>query len=177
MLGAILVSLQRRVPAWRLVGAGVLLLLGSWGWAHEDARLTPRRWCVSTSREGAGAGASRSVGPAADAHSRVPGKVVLLTSPTARVLRCARSSPRPWSTLQQRPTAAERQQVFFSVTAQPEVDTRQCCPPTPTASASTSPSWAFVTGPPRRPGGVAGVRAHGEATHPGEWWIIPLGHF
>src|SRR4029450_3610015 len=34
---------QRCVPAWRLVGAGVLLLLGSWGWAHEDARLTPAK--------------------------------------------------------------------------------------------------------------------------------------
>src|SRR5262245_7758127 len=29
---------QRRMPAWRLVGVGALVLLGSWGWAHEDAR-------------------------------------------------------------------------------------------------------------------------------------------
>jgi protein SCO1/2 len=77
------------------------------------------------------------------------GKVVLLTFTYST---CAEACPLLTAalvTLQQRLTAAERQQVFFlSVTAQPDVDTPAVLQTYAHRLGVDLASWAFVTGSP-----------------------------
>jgi cytochrome oxidase Cu insertion factor (SCO1/SenC/PrrC family) len=123
---------RRRMPAWRLWGiSGLILCVVSWGWAHEGVRLAPAKM-VRQRIEGRApelALVNQSGQPLTLMALR--GKVVLLTFTYST---CAEACPlitAAMVSLQQRLTAAERQQVFFlSVTAHPEVDT---------PSASTSP--------------------------------------
>ena len=116
--------LRRRGLVGCLVGVSVLLLPVSWGWAHEATRLAPAKM-VRQRVEGQApelALVNQSGQPLTLMELR--GKVVLLTFTYST---CAEVCPLITATmlnLQQRLTAAKRQQVFFlSVTAQPEVDT------------------------------------------------------
>ena len=120
---------------------------GVLGWAHE-ARLTPAKM-VRQHIEGKApelALVDQSGQPLTLTELR--GKVVLLTFSA-----CAEVCPlitAAMVTLQQRLTAAERQQVFFlSVTAQPEVDTPAVLYAYANHLGVDLASWAFVTGPPR----------------------------
>jgi protein SCO1 len=141
---------QRRVPAWQLVGVGVLLLLGSWGWAHEDSRLAPAKM-VRQHIEGKApelALVDQSGQPLTLTDLRR--KVVLLTFTYSTCAEVCPLITAAMVTLQQRLTVAERQQVFFlSVTAQPEVDTPAVLYTYANRLGVDFASWAFVTGPPQ----------------------------
>jgi protein SCO1/2 len=141
----------RRVP-WRgLWGIGMLLFLSiSWGWAHEGARHGPSQM-VRQRIEG------RAPELALVDQSGQPltlkdlqGKVVLLTFTYSS---CADVCPLITATmvaLQQRLTAAERQQVFFlSVTTDPEVDTPAVLHAYANRLGADFASWAFLTGLPQ----------------------------
>jgi len=105
------------------------------------------------------------------------GKVVLLTFTYSSCADVCPLITAAMAALQQRLTAAERQQVFFlSVTTDPEVDTPAVLHAYATRLGADLASWAFLTGHPQgRSGGVAGVRADGEAACQGGQWNIPLG--
>ena len=78
------------------------------------------------------------------------GKVVLLTFTYSACAEVCPLITAAMVTLQQRLTAAERQQVFFlSVTAQPEVDTPAVLYAYANRLGVDLASWAFVTGPPQ----------------------------
>jgi cytochrome oxidase Cu insertion factor (SCO1/SenC/PrrC family) len=117
---------QRRVPAWRLWGSGVLLLClsVSWGWAEQGARLAPTKM-VRQSIEGRApelALVDQSSQPLT--LQALQGKVVLLTFTYSTCVDVCPLITAAMAALQQRLTAAERQQIFFlSVTTEPEVDT------------------------------------------------------
>jgi protein SCO1 len=171
---------QRRVPAWQLVGVGVLLLLGSWGWAHEDARLTPAKM-VRQHIEGKApelALVDQSSQPLT--LTEIRGKVVLLTFTYSACAEVCPLITAAMVTLQQRLTAAERQQVFFlSVTAQPEVDTPAVLYAYATRLGVDLASWAFVTGPPQAVQAVwqafgltVKPRATGGVDHPAWTFLI-----
>src|SRR4030095_10442828 len=148
-------SPRRRVPAWRLWGSSglhlwLLLCVVSWGWAHESTRLAPAQM-VRQRIEGRApelALVNQSGQPLTLMELR--GKWVLLPFTYSTCAEVCPLITAAMVTLQQRLTAAERQQVFFlSVTAQPEVDT----PAVPQAHAQRLGvdlvSWAFVTGHPQ----------------------------
>lgn len=171
---------QRRVPAWRLVGVSVLLLLGSWGWAHEDSRLTPAKM-VRQHIEGKApelALVDQSGQPLTLTELR--GKVVLLTFTYSACADVCPLITAAMVTLQQRLTAAERQQVFFlSVTAQPEVDTPAVLYAYANRLGVDLASWAFVTGPPQAVQAVWQAfgltvkrRAKGVVDHPAWTFLI-----
>jgi protein SCO1/2 len=135
---------------WRLWGIGVLLLAVSWGWAHDGTRLAPAPM-VRQRIEGRApefALVNQSGQPLT--LMELQGKVVLLTFTYST---CAEACPlitAAMVTLQQRLTAAERQQVFFlSVTAQPEVDTPAVLHAYAHHLGVDLASWAFVTGHPQ----------------------------
>ncbi len=117
---------RRRVPAGRLWESSWLILLCvvSWGWAHEGVCLAPAQM-VRQRIEGRApelALVTQSGQPLTLRELR--GKVVLLTFTYSTCAEVCPLITAAMVTLQQRLTAAERQQVFFlSVTAQPEVDT------------------------------------------------------
>ena len=141
---------QRRVPAWRLVGVGVLLLLGSWGWAHEDARLAPTKMVRQHIEGKAPELALVDQSGQSLTLTDLRGKVVLLTFTYSACAEVCPLITAAMVTLQQRLTAAERQQVFFlSVTAQPEVDTPAVLYAYANHLGVDLASWAFVTGPPQ----------------------------
>ena len=78
------------------------------------------------------------------------GKVVLLTFTYSTCVEVCPLITAAMVTLQQRLTAAERQQVFFlSVTAQPEVDTPAVLQAYARRLGVDLASWAFVTGHPQ----------------------------
>ena len=141
---------RRRVPAWRLWGIGVLLLSVSWGWAHEGTRLAPAKM-VRQSIEG------RAPELALVDQSGQPltlkdlqGKVVLLTFTYSSCADVCPLITAAMAALQQRLTAAERQQVFFlSVTTQPEVDTPAVLHAYANRLGADLASWAFLTGHPQ----------------------------
>ena len=112
------------MPAWRLwrISWLILFFVVSWGWAHEGMRLAPAQM-VRQRIEG------RAPELALINQSGKPltlrdlqGKVVLLTFTYSTCAEVCPLISAAMVTLQQRLTA-ERQQVFFSVTAQPDVDT------------------------------------------------------
>jgi cytochrome oxidase Cu insertion factor (SCO1/SenC/PrrC family) len=141
---------QCRVPAWRLLGIGLLLLSVSWEWAHEDTRLAPAQM-VRQRIEGRApelALVNQSGQPLSLTELR--DKVVLLTFTYSMCAEVCPLITAAMVTLQQRLTAAERQQVFFlSVTAQPDVDTPAVLHAYATRLGVDLASWAFLTGHPQ----------------------------
>ena len=139
---------RRYVPVWRLWAISWLLLcVVSWGWAHEGVRLAPAQM-VRQRIEGRApelALVNQFGQPLTLRDLR--GKIVLLTFTYST---CAEACPlitAAMVTLQQRLTAAERQQVFFlSVTAQPDVDTPAVLHAYAQRLGVDLASWAFVTG-------------------------------
>jgi len=133
------------------VGVGVLLLLSvSWGWAHEGTRLAPAQM-VRQRIEGKApelALIDQSGQPLTLKDLR--GKVVLLTFIYSACADVCPLITAAMVALQQRLTAAERQQVFFlSVTAQPAVDTPAVLHAYTHHLGIDLASWAFVTGHPQ----------------------------
>jgi protein SCO1 len=146
---------RRCVPAWRLWGSSglhlwLLLYVVSWGWAHESTRLAPAKM-VRQRIEGRApefALVMQSGQPLTLLELR--GKVVLLTFTYSTCAEVCPLITAAMVTLQQRLTAAERQQVFFlSVTAQPEVDTPAVLHAYAHRLGVDLASWAFVTGDPQ----------------------------
>jgi len=146
---------RRRVPAWCLWGSSGLLLwlflfVVPWGWAHEGTRLAPAPM-VRQRIEGRApdlALVTQSGQPLTLMELR--GKVVLLTFTYSTCVEVCPLITAAMVTLQQRLTAAERQQVFFlSVTAQPEVDTPAVLHAYAHHLGVDLASWAFVTGHPQ----------------------------
>ena len=171
-----------RVPAWCLLGVGVLILLCavSWGWAHEDTRLAPAKM-VRQRIEGRApelALVNQSGQPLTLMELR--GKVVLLTFTYSTCAEVCPLITAAMVTLQQRLTAAERQQVFFlSVTAQPEVDTPAVLHAYAHRLGVDLASWAFVTGHPQAVQAVwqafgltVKPRATGVVDHPAWTFLI-----
>ena len=175
--GAILVSCPSAVCQHGGVGVGVLLLLGSWGWARRTRALPRRRWCASTSRKAPElALVDQSGQPLTLTEFR--GKVVLLTFTYSACAEVCPLITAAMVTLQQRLTAAERQQVFFlSVTAQPEVDTPAVLYAYANHLGVDLASWAFVTGPPQAVQAVWQAFGLTVKRRAKGWWIIPPGHF
>jgi len=100
---------RRRVPAWRLLGSGLLLLSVSWGWAHEGVRLAPAQM-VRQRIEGRApelALVNQSGQPLTLMELR--GKVVLLTFTYSTCAEVCPLITAAMVTLQQRLTAVERQ--------------------------------------------------------------------
>jgi protein SCO1/2 len=171
-----------RVPAWRLWGSSWLLLLCvvSWGWAHEDTRLAPAKM-VRQRIEGRApelALVNQSGQPLTLMELR--GKVVLLTFTYSTCAEVCPLITAAMVTIQQRLTAAERQQVFFlSVTAQPEVDTPAVLHAYAHRLGVDLASWAFVTGHPQAVQAVwqafgltVKPRATGVVDHPAWTFLI-----
>jgi protein SCO1 len=139
------------VPESRLWGIGLLILLSvSWVWPHEGAHLAPAKM-VRQSIEGRApelvlidqAGQPLSL-------KDLRGKVVLLTFTYSSCVDVCPLITAVMAALQQRLTAAERQQVFFlSVTTQPEVDTPAVLYAYANRLGVDLASWAFVTGHPQ----------------------------
>jgi len=108
------------------------------------------------------------------------GKVVLLTFTYSACAEVCPLITAAMVTLQQRLTAAERQQVFFlSVTAQPEVDTPAVLYAYANRLGVDLTSWAFVTGPPQAVQAVWQAfgltvkrRAKGVVDHPAWTFLI-----
>ncbi len=142
--------LRCRVLAWRLLGVGVLLLSVSWGWAHEDVHLAPAKM-VRQRIEGRApelALVNQSGQPLTLTELR--GKLVLLTFTYSACVDVCPLITAAMTALQQRLTAAERQQVFFlSVTTQPEVDTPAVLHAYATRLGADLAFWAFLTGHPQ----------------------------
>jgi protein SCO1 len=173
---------RRRVPAWRLwrINWLILLLVVSWGWAHEDTRLAPAPM-VRQHIEGRApdlALVNQSGQPLTLMELR--GKVVLLTFTYSTCAEVCPLITAAMVTLQQRLTAAERQRTFFlSVTAQPEVDTPAVLYAYANRLGVDLASWAFVTGHPQavqavwQAFGVTGEpRAKGVVDHPAWTFLI-----
>jgi protein SCO1 len=171
---------QCRVPAWRLLGIGLLLLSVSWGWAHEDTRLAPAQM-VRQRLEGRApelALVNQSGQPLTLTELR--DKVVLLTFTYSACAEVCPLITAAMVTLQQRLTAAERQQVFFlSVTAQPDVDTPAVLHAYATRLGVDLASWAFLTGHPQAVQAVWQAfgltvkrRAKGVVDHPAWTFLI-----
>ena len=174
--------LQRRVLAWRLWGIGWLILLFavSWGWTHEDTRLAPTKM-VRQRIEGRApelALVNQSGQPLTLIELR--GKVVFLTFTYSTCAEVCPLITAAMVTLQQRLTAAERQQVFFlAVTAQPDVDTPAVLHAHAHRLGVDLASWAFVTGPPQAVqavwqafGMTVKSRATGVVDHPAWTFLI-----
>jgi protein SCO1/2 len=108
------------------------------------------------------------------------GKVVLLAFTYSACAEVCPLITTAMVTLQQRLTAAERQQVFFlSVTAQPEVDTPAVLYAYATRLGVDLASWAFVSGPPQAVQAVWQAfgltvkrRAKGVVDHPAWTFLI-----
>ena len=108
------------------------------------------------------------------------GKVVLLTFTYSTCAEVCPLITAAMVTLQQRLTAAERQQVFFlSVTAQPEVDTPAVLYAYANRLGVDLASWAFMTGPPQAVQAVWQAfgltvkrRAQGVVDHPAWTFLI-----
>jgi protein SCO1/2 len=107
------------------------------------------------------------------------GKVVLLTFTYSSCADVCPLITAAMAALQQRLTAAERQQVFFlSVTTQPEVDTPAVLHAYAHRLGADLASWAFVTGPPQAVqevwqafGLTVKQRAKGVVDHPA-WTLL-----
>jgi protein SCO1/2 len=137
---------------WRgLCGIGMLLFLSiSWGWAHEGTRHGPSQM-VRQRIEG------RAPELALVDQSGQPltlkdlqGKLVLLTFTYSSCADVCPLITAAMVALQQRLTAAERQQGFFlSVTTDPEVDTPAVLYAYANRLGADLASWAFLTGPPQ----------------------------
>ena len=172
---------RRRVPVRRLWGLSWLLLLAvSWGWAHEDTRFAPAQM-VRQRIEGRApelALVNQSGQPLTLMELR--GKVVLLTFTYSTCAEVCPLITAAMVTLQQRLTAAERQQVFFlSVTAQPDVDTPAVLHAYAHRLGVDLASWAFVTGHPQAVQAVwqafgltVKPRATGGVDHPAWTFLI-----
>jgi protein SCO1/2 len=173
---------RRRVPTWRLGGISGLILLCavSWGWAHEDTRLAPAQM-VRQRLEGRApelALVNQSGQPLTLTELR--DKVVLLTFTYSACAEVCPLITAAMVTLQQRLTAAERQQVFFlSVTAQPDVDTPAVLHAYATRLGVDLASWAFLTGHPQAVQAVWQAfgltvkrRAKGVVDHPAWTFLI-----
>jgi protein SCO1 len=173
---------RRHVPVWRLWGISwfLLLLTVSWGWAHEDMRLAPAQM-VRQRIEGRApelALVNQSGHPLTLMEFR--GKVVLLTFTYSTCAEVCPLITASMVTLQQRLTAAERQQGFFlSVTAQPEVDTPAVLHAYAQHLGVDLASWAFVTGHPQAVQAVwqafgltVKPRAKGVVEHPAWTFLI-----
>jgi protein SCO1/2 len=170
-----------RVPVRRLWGISWLILLAvSWGWAHEDTCLAPAQM-VRQRIEGRApdlALVNQSGQPLTLMELR--GKVVLLTFTYSTCAEVCPLITAAMVTLQQRLTAAERQQVFFlSVTAQPDVDTPAVLHAYAHRLGVDLASWAFVTGPPQAVqavwqafGMTVKPRATGIVDHPAWTFLI-----
>jgi protein SCO1 len=173
---------RRRVPAWRLwrISWLILFFVVSWGWAHEGMRLAPAQM-VRQRIEG------RAPELALINQSGKPltlrdlqGKVVLLTFTYSTCAEVCPLISAAMVTLQQRLTAAERQQVFFlSVTAQPDVDTPAVLHAYAHRLGVDLASWAFVTGHPQAVqavwqafGLMVKPRAKGVVDHPAWTFLI-----
>jgi protein SCO1/2 len=108
------------------------------------------------------------------------GKVVLLTFTYSTCAEVCPLITAALVTLQQRLTAAERQQVFFlSVTAQPDVDTPAVLHAYAQRLGVDLAAWAFVTGPPQAVqatwqafGLTVKPRATGVVEHPAWTFLI-----
>jgi protein SCO1 len=170
------------MAAWRLWGISGLILLCvvSWGWAHEGVRLAPAKM-VRQRIEGRAPDlvlVNQSGQPMTLMELR--GKVVLLTFTYSTCAEVCPLITAAMVTLQQRLTAAERQQVFFlSVTAQPEVDTPAVLYAYANRLGVDLTSWAFVTGPPQAVQAVWQAfgltvkrRAKGVVDHPAWTFLI-----
>jgi protein SCO1 len=181
-LGSQLRLLPRRcVPAWRLWGIGVVLLLSvSWGWAHEGARLGPATM-VRQHIEGRApelvlidqSGQPLSL-------KDLQGKVVLLTFTYSSCADVCPFATAAMVALQQRLATTERPPVFFlSVTTQPEVDTPEVLHAYANRLGADLTSWAFVTGHPQAVQAVWQAfgltvkrRAEGGVDHPAWTFLI-----
>ena len=173
---------RRRVPAWRLweINWLILLIVVSWGWAHEGVRLAPATM-VHQRIEGKApelALVNQSGQPLTLLALR--GKVVLLTFTYSTYAEVCPLITAAMVTLQQRLTAAERRQVFFlSVTAQPDVATPAVLHAYAQRLGVDLASWAFVTGPPQAVqavwqafGLMVKPRAKGVVEHPAWTFLI-----
>ena len=176
---------RRRVPAWRLLGSSglplwLLLCVVSWGWAHESTRLAPAKM-VRQRIEGRApefALVTQSGRPLTLMELR--GKVVLLTFTYSTCTEVCPLITAAMVTVQQRLTAAERQQIFLlSVTAQPEVDTPTVLQAYAQRLGVDLTSWAFVTGHPQAVqvvwqafGLTVKPRATGGVDHPAWTFLI-----
>jgi protein SCO1 len=173
---------RRCVPAWRLWGSSGLLLLFvvSWGWAHDGTRLAPAKM-VRQRIEGRApelALVTQSGQPLT--LTELQGKVVLLTFTYSTCAEVCPLITAALVTLQQRLTAAERQQVFvLAVTAQPEVDTPAVLHAYAQRLGVDLASWAFVTGHPQAVQAVwqafgltVKPRAPGVVEHPAWTFLI-----
>jgi protein SCO1 len=108
------------------------------------------------------------------------GRVVLLTFTYSACADVCPLITATMTTLQQRLTAAERQQVFFlSVTTQPEVDTPAVLYAYANRLGVDLASWAFLTGPPQTVqvvwqafGLTVKRRAQGVVDHPAWTFLI-----
>ena len=142
---------RRRVPAWLLWGISWLLLfVASWGWAHVDTRLAPAKMVRQRIKGQAPELALVNQSGQPLTLTALRGKVVLLTFTYSTCAEVCPLITAAMVTLQQRLTAAERQQVFFlSVTAQPDVDTPAVLRAYAHRLGVDLASWAFVTGSPQ----------------------------
>jgi protein SCO1/2 len=172
---------RRRVPAWRLLGSGVLLLLSvSWGWAHEGGRLAPAKIVRQRIEGRAPALALVNQSGQPLTLKDLQGKVVLLTFTYSSCGDVCPLITAAMVALQQHLMTTERPQVFFlSVTTQPEVDTPAVLHAYATRLGADLASWAFVTG---RPQAIQEVwqafgltvkrRAKGGVDHPAWTFLI-----
>ena len=172
---------RRHVLAWRVWGSSwLLLMVVSWGWAHEGTRLAPAQM-VRQRIEGRAPELvliNQSGQPLTLLEFR--GKVVLLTFTYSTCAEVCPLITAAMVTLQQRLTAAERQQVFFlSVTAQPDVDTPAVLHAYAHHLGVDLASWAFVTGSPQAVQAVwqafgltVKPRAKGIVDHPAWTFLI-----
>ena len=172
---------RRHVLACRVWGGSwLLLMVVSWGWAHEGMRLAPAQM-VRQRIEGRApelALINQSGQPLTLLELR--GKVVLLTFTYSTCAEVCPLITAAMVTLQQRLTAAERQQVFLlSVTAQPDVDTPAVLHAYAHHLGVDLASWAFVTGSPQAVQAVwqafgltVKPRAKGIVDHPAWTFLI-----
>jgi protein SCO1 len=169
------------VPESRLWGIGLLILLSvSWVWPHEGAHLAPAKM-VRQSIEGR-APELALIDQAGQPLSLkdLRGKVVLLTFTYGSCVDVCPLITAVMAALQQRLTAAERQQVFFlSVTTQPEVDTPAVLYAYANRLGVDLASWAFLTGHPQAVqevwqafGLTVKRRAKGGVDHPAWTFLI-----
>ena len=171
-----------RVAAWRLWKSSwlILLFVVSWGWAHEGVRLAPAKMVRQRIEGRVPELALVNQSGQSVTLLELRGKVVLLTFTYSTCAEVCPLITEAMVTLQQRLTAAERQQVFFlSVTAQPDVDTPAVLHAYAHRLGVDLASWAFVTGHPQAVQAVwqafgltVKTRATGVVDHPAWMFLI-----
>jgi protein SCO1 len=128
----------------------MLLLSVSWGWAHEGVHLAPAQMVRQSLEARAPALALIDQSGQPLSLKELRGKVVLLTFTYSACVDVCPLITAAMVTLQQRLTAAQRQQVFFlAVTTEPEVDTPAVLHAYANRLGADLASWAFLTGPPQ----------------------------